>query len=531
MHDLMFRSIKIFILVLGSISFYRLEDKHFFLGYYMIFVAWCWNYVVLYFDNNNPVISYLNLIFYELFSLFGVIIVVYRFFKYIIYNLSLMDDLHTVVYYDPLTNLPNRNYLINHFKPNIKVKKYFASHVSVDVNSIFIRMDIDDFKLINDNLGHHIGDLLLIEIASRLKESIRTTDLVLRFSGDEFILVVSDKDNKIDIEAFMDRLINVIRKPYDLEGKEVFITCSFGVSFFNIASSNIDEVLRECDIAMYTAKSEGKNSYKIYNEKIDRLIINRFDMFNELKYAIKNNEFVVYYQAKASAVNNKVTGLEALVRWVHPIKGVIGPNNFIPLLEETGLIKEVDMIVFNEVCNQINKWKEQGLKPVNVSVNVSPLFFSDSSFITKIDEILASSNVDPRYVSIEITENVELTDVELTRQKINMLKSRHIKVYLDDFGRGYSSLNYLKNYPIDCLKIDKVFIDNIVNDEVDQTLVRALVSISNLLGITVVCEGVEQQSQLEVLKELGCHEYQGYLLNKPLPLKEIEDLIYHDALI
>jgi diguanylate cyclase (GGDEF)-like protein len=383
-------------------------------------------------------------------------------------------------------------------------------------------IDIDDFKIINDNLGHYYGDLLLEEIAIRFKSFLDDEDIIIHLSGDEFLIVVYDICLDIDFREKANRIIDEMRKSFVLNGKEVHISCSVGIALYPEHGETIEEVMQKADISMYKAKNEGKNQVVIYNDKIEKFMNSKFEMISDLKTSVKNNDFVVHYQTKATTEEGEITGLEALVRWNHPTRGLVYPNDFIPLAEEIGVIKDIDIFVLNKACQQIEKWMKENKNPYNISVNISPIFFNQNSFILTLDKILSQYEINPSYISVEITENIALKDIHLTQLKINQLKKRNIKVHLDDFGRGYSSLSYIKDYPVDYLKIDKVFIDDIINNEVDQTLVKTIVNVSNLLGIKVIFEGVETKEQLDVLKKIGCNEYQGYFLSKPKPIDDID---------
>ncbi len=531
------KSLKLILIPISFLYMKNFIDKKMLFGYALLTFSWLSTYTMLYLDFDSVLNSLLS-ITYEVFSMVGIIFIVlgYKMNKKV--KLNLLNELEKTSYYDRLTKLPNANIIFSSLGINQTVRTNGSiievpckDKINLTKQSIFIFLDIKDLKLVNDNLGIKYGDLLLEKFAKRIKECIKDEDLAIRLNSDEFLIIVYSDNPLNDIDIVMSKLTRELTQTYYLKGEEVNINCSYGVAVYPYHDKNIEEVIRKADIAMYKAKEEGINTYAIYDDSFNKGLKEKFVTYNELKSALKNNEFIIYYQAKASTCDNKITGLEALVRWVHPSRGIISPGYFIPVMEETGLIKDLDILVLKKVCNQINEWKKCGFDLVNVSINISPKFFSDKMFISLIDETITKSNIDPKYISIEITENVALTDVEQTRFKIQQLKLRKIQVFLDDFGKGYSSLNYIKNYPIDCLKIDKTFVDEITNNPIDQILVKAFIDVCKKLSVKVVCEGVEREDQLETIKNLGCHEYQGYLLSKPQCVEEIEKFINSQKII
>lgn len=456
-------------------------------------------------------------------SLFGLLELINNYSKF-------NSRLKKLAFYDSLTNLPNRNFLLRtcptkELNCEEDTCQYcaFNNIIQGSKKSAFLFLDIDDFKLINDYLGHFNGDLLLKEIANRLSNYIRNDDVVIHLSGDEFVIIINNVDRKRDIALIAKDIISLINQPIILNNKkEVNISCSIGIAIYPDHTNNIERLMKKADIAMNEAKKEGKNRYFIFNIDLNNSFENRFLAIEDLKHAIKNNEFVIHYQPKAKIDTNEIIGLEALVRWNHPKHGLIYPNDFIGFAEELKLIDEIDKIVLNKVCEQLNTWKNEGKKIYNIAVNVSPLYFMDKSFIPTFDLITSSYNIDPSNISIEITESIALDDVELTISKLKELKQRNVKIYIDDFGKGYSSLLYLKQFPIDYLKIDKKFIDGIKINNVDETIIKYIIEVTNLLDIKVISEGVETNQQLDYLKERDCFGYQGYLLSKPQPIDKLK---------
>ncbi len=501
------------------------------LGCIFITVSWTWNFVTLYLINhiNAQVFNLLDFLLYNLTGLIGVILIMYGIWLSLRENVRLIEKLNNIAYYNPVTHLPNRNYVMN-TNPLNKIRHYGKEFILGDDKQILhkerkstiIYLDIDDFKLINDNLGHHYGDILLRKVAKRLKSCLKEGDLIIHLSGDEFLLICHDVYSREDAKSLAFDLLKSMKDKYILNDKEVYMTCSLGIALYPKHGDSIDEVMKKADVAMYEAKKAGKNAYYIHNDSLEKTNKDKFDTINELKTSIENEDFVIFYQYKAKTTSLEITGLEALVRWNHPKHGLIGPNKFIPLAEQVGLIKEIDCLVLHAVCRQIKKWMDENKIPFHISVNISPLFFNDQHFIPIFDQIISQYEIDTTYISIEITENIALNDLEQTKKKLKQLKSRNIKVSLDDFGKGYSSLNYIKEFPIDYLKIDKSFIDGICKHGVEHALVTTIVNISSLLGFIVVFEGVETQEQLNLLKKMGAHEFQGYILNKPQPIENIK---------
>jgi len=498
-------------------------------------LAWVSNSISAFFINisDNQFLLKLYSIFYELFSFLGIVVLAYGIWVAIKDKKILIEKLKTLAYFDPITKLPNKNMILSScpIKDTNKSKcqrkstcvcKDRTPIVNLNKKCGLFFIDIDDFKLINDNLGHHYGDMLLEEIAIRLKNHLSNDDLIVHLSGDEFLIISYDSYLEEDLKEKSKGIINEISKSFILLNKEVHISCSVGTAVYPDNGSIIDDVVKKADIAMYYAKGQGKNQYTIYQDNMEKFFNKRFDYITDLKNALSNNNFVVHYQTKANTSDGKITGLEALVRWNHPEKGLIYPNDFITLAEEIGVISDVDIYVLNVACKQIQTWDQEGKKPYNISVNISPLLFNQSNFIAIFDHIISKYNIDSSYISIEITENIALQNIFQTQLKIVQLKERNIKVNLDDFGKGYSSLAYLKEYPIDYLKIDKIFIDDIINNKVDQALVNTIVQVSTMLGIKIIFEGVETKEQLDILKNIGTNEYQGYFLSKPKPIEEIE---------
>lgn len=442
-------------------------------------------------------------------------------------NKKVKNKLEKMAYYDALTGLPTRNFLLkNNGNDKLNINKdltYDIEHIFKDSkHSALLFLDIDDFKLVNDYLGHYNGDQLLKKVAIRLKNLIQSDDLIIHLSGDEFVVIINNIDEKESINQTANKIINSVNEAFNIGEKVVNISCSLGISIYPEHGVNIDNLLKKADIAMYEAKKKGKNNFLIFEPDFNMYFSNRYVLVDELKNAIANNDFLAYYQPKVSIKDNKVFSYEALARWRHPKDGLISPNLFIGAAEELKMIDLIDRLMIRNVCNDLNKLKEKNIKPFPVSINISPLFFNDASFCKTLFSIIDEFNLDPSLFTIEITESIAIYDFEDTIIKIKNLKSRNIKIAIDDFGKGYSSLTYIKLLPIDYLKIDKTFIDGILNNKIDEAIVRYSIEISNLLGIKTIAEGVETKEQLDYLTSLGCNAYQGYFYSKPIPFEELK---------
>ncbi len=444
-------------------------------------------------------------------------------------RLSFIKKIKNLTFYDPVTGLPSKNIILKtcpiKIIINCRNKKchYFEGNKKIlnkQITAVML-IDIDDFKMINDNLGSKYGDILLKLVAERLKTLVRENDIIIRHSADEFLLIINDIQYENDVAKITERVLSRIRQPFILPNNKVNITCSIGLALIPQHGDYIDDIIEKADIAMNKAKKEGKNQYFIFNNDLKDSFISLYERIHELKSAVKNDEFVVHYQPKAYTESNIIFGLEALVRWNHPKLGIIYPNDFVPLAEEIGVIRDIDLIVLKKVCKQIDDWINDNKLPYNITVNISPIFFMDDDFIEKIDETLSNFKLDPSYLGIEITETVGIKNYEDTRKKIDELKTRKITVYLDDFGKGYSSLCYLKHFPVDYLKIDKNFIDGINVNRIDEEIITYINNICSMLGIKVISEGIETIEQLNFIRDKGCHGYQGYLLSKPKDINEL----------
>jgi diguanylate cyclase (GGDEF)-like protein/PAS domain S-box-containing protein len=418
------------------------------------------------------------------------------------------EKINEMAYHDSLTGLPNRSLFNKKIENILKISKQAMTNFSV----LFI--DLDRFKNINDTYGHDNGDLLFIEIGKRLKNCLWENDVVSRLGGDEFTILLENSTFEI-AEEVADRIIKVLEKPFIIETIEMFVTPSIGISLYPSHGKNSNELMKKADVAMYHAKKEGGNNFKFHDAALEIKMKERFTLENHLRKALENNEFTLYYQPKIEISTNKVMGVEALIRWNNPQLGMVTPDKFIPIAEETGLIIPIGEWVLETACKQLKIWHDEGLADLTVSVNLSIRQFFNPNLIDSIEKIIEESGIQPNLLDLEITESMTM-DVEMATYIINDLKKLGAKISIDDFGTGYSSINYLKHFQVDYLKIDKSFINDVTNSVQSENFVNIILLMAQVLGFKVVAEGVETKDQLTVLKKLNCNEVQGYFFSKPL---------------
>jgi diguanylate cyclase (GGDEF) domain len=426
--------------------------------------------------------------------------------------------IHKMAHYDSLTGLANRSYINELLSLELKTSKENKTQTAV----VFI--DLDNFKIINDTLGHDIGDLVLKEVSSKIQEHLGNEAHTGRLGGDEFLIVLPAIKNHTDSLNKINKLLNDLNGSITIDNKEVFITASAGISIYPLHSTDAKTLLKNADIAMYNAKNKGKNQCLLFNEEMSIERTTKLEIIEDLKNAIENNEFKLFYQPKVDIITNKIIGVEALIRWFHPKKGIISPSEFIPIAEETGLILPIGEWVLLEGCKQNKKWQQSNYSPIGMSINLSTHQFEHPSIINTIKETLKKTQLDPRWLELEITESIAVKSFDYASRKLSKLKEIGISVAMDDFGTGYSSFSYLKHLPIDTLKIDKTFLDNITKDANEELITASMIDLGKRLNLTVVAEGVENIEQLSFLKTNKCNIAQGYLFSKPIPSTEIEKL-------
>ncbi|UCZ54087.1 bifunctional diguanylate cyclase/phosphodiesterase [Bacillus shivajii] len=423
--------------------------------------------------------------------------------------------LNHLVSHDFLTNLPNR------YRLNQDLEKVINKE---DVNIALIILDIDRFKTINDTFGHHFGDELLHQLAKRLHASVHTYPVkVYRLGGDEFTIVITSYQNIEHLCLILDGIRREISLPYDIHHQKIEVSFSMGVSIYQEDAHDITALFKHADIAMYTAKDSGGNNYKFYLEE-SKLKVDSFRLEHELKDSIKRNELKLYYQPRYDFHNERIDGVEALVRWHHPERGLISPADFIPIAEEMGYISKLGHWVIEQSFKQLQIWHQEGMK-LSVAINLSAKQLSQKFFLEDILELMKKYRIDPVYVEFEVTETMVMYNLETSIQFLKRLKGLGFKVALDDFGTGYSSLNYLKIIPTDYMKIDRTFIKEIPKNKVDTSIVKSLLQLGKDLKIHVIAEGVEDSETISFLREHDCGGMQGYFLSKPVEAEKIQEIV------
>ncbi|MBT2640845.1 EAL domain-containing protein [Bacillus sp. ISL-41] len=416
-----------------------------------------------------------------------------------------------MAYYDVLTGLPNRNMVRKHLNAAL-------SNSSEMVAVLFL--DLDRFKIINDTKGHRFGDLLLKIVASRLKNAVKDQGLVSRQGGDEFIIVLKAVSREQVIEV-ADRVLNEFIEGITIEGQEFFVTPSIGISMSPEDGQDEETLIKHADTAMYLAKDSGKNNYQFYTTQLHGLSSRKMELENGLRKALEQNQLMLHYQPQFNMETGEIIGIEALVRWMHPEKGLISPTEFIPLAEETGLIVPLGKWVLEKTAAQNKEWQEKGCKPIPMSVNISVRQLQEERFIDTVKQVLKDTQLAPNYLDFEITESV-MQNSEKTARTLDQLKELGITLAIDDFGTGYSSLSLLKHFPIDKIKIDKSFVDDIIHHSNQGAMVKTIIDMGHNLQFDVIAEGVEELEQVAFLLENGCVIGQGYHFSRPLPVEEME---------
>jgi diguanylate cyclase (GGDEF)-like protein len=387
-------------------------------------------------------------------------------------------------------------------------------------------LDLDRFKNVNDSLGHDSGDQLLLEVATRLSSCIRSEDTVSRLGGDEFTVILGEINDAGDAALIAQKLLDTLTEPFLIKGHEVFISASIGITIFPSDSSDSDSMLKNADMAMYDAKQRGRNNYQFFASYMNATTMERLEMENKLRHALERKEFLLYYQAKTDIHNKELIGLEALIRWNDPERGIISPEEFVPLLEETNLILPVGKWVIQEACRQSKAWQDEGYIPIRVAANLSARQLQDDNIVNIVAESLKESGLDARYLELEVTESTIMEDTVHVAKVLNNIKEIGVEyIDIDDFGTGYSSLSYLKNLPISTVKIDQSFVRDLPDDKEDASISRAIIAMAHSLDLRVIAEGVENQQQLDFLRDLDCDEIQGYLISKPLAAEDVVKLM------
>lgn len=427
------------------------------------------------------------------------------------------DALH-----DRLTGLSNRSLFIDRLNRLIQYNRRGASY---PFSIIF--MDIDSFKSINDSMGHNTGDHLLLLVGQRLQRILRTSDTLARLGGDEFIIILENTDGNLAALKVVQKIKKELSYPFELEKGRVYITSSIGIVPDISSYQSSEDILRDADIAMYRAKSEGKDRYVIFEELMLNKVITRLDLANSLSKAVENNEFVVYYQPIFEVKGRTIIGFEALARWMHPQRGLLAPDDFLDVAEESGVIVSIDEWILNRACQQMNEWQNQfpALKNLAISVNISDKTLSTPDFVERVIKALESSGLASQSLNLEMTENVLIKDFHIADSIFKSLDQHGVHIQIDDFGSGYSSISYLQKFPIHAMKIDRSFISEMERTQRSQELVSSLILMSQKLGIDCIAEGIETQEQLMKLNQMHCPYGQGFLVSQPLPREAIEKIL------
>jgi diguanylate cyclase (GGDEF)-like protein len=434
------------------------------------------------------------------------------------------DRVRHIAFHDDLTALPNRLML------HQRLDQALSRHRRTGSKLAILFMDLDRFKVINDSLGHEVGDLLLRQVADRLKEQAREGDTVARVGGDEFVVLIENGENLRDISACASRLVEGLGAPYLLGKNECRVTLSLGISVFPSDGDDSEALLKAADVAMYRAKETGRNNYLYYLPSMNVHTLERLTLESDLNHAMERGEFLLHYQPKVDIATGMITGTEALLRWMHPVHGLVPPADFISLAEETGLIVPIGEWVLATACAQTKAWQDQGLTDLGVAVNLSARQFADAGLLPKLTRIIYSSGLDPSSLELEITESVVMSRAECAITVLEQLKSIGVRIAIDDFGTGYSSLGYLKRFPIDTIKVDRSFIMDIPADAGDMKIARAIIAMAHALRLKVVAEGVENAEQLSFLRVHRCDSAQGYFFFRPLPADKVADVLKSNRL-
>ena len=434
-------------------------------------------------------------------------------------RIQIQEHLQHMAHHDALTDLPNRNLFLDRLQQSLNRARWHDRLVAV------MFMDLDRFKNINDTLGHNVGDQLLLQLSQRLAKTVRDGDTIARFGGDEFAILLDDINSESHISSLAQKLLDTLATPFKFNKQELFVTASIGVSIFPTDGEDSDTLLRNADVAMYRAKDLGKNNYQFYSDDLSARIFERLTLENNLRHALERDEFVLYYQPQIDARTNKVSGVEALLRWQHPELGLVTPNNIIPLLEETGLIEKVGHWVLETACRQSRALHDAGWSYLHMSVNISSRQFNNTDFISSLHDIINQTKINPEFLELELTESMLMRNASATINALHSLSGRGVRFAIDDFGTGYSSLTYLRRFPIDTIKIDRSFIHDVTDNPDDAAITSAIIVMAQSLSLNVIAEGVENQKQLDFLTSRNCHYLQGNFFSRPLPAEELSQFL------
>ena len=422
-------------------------------------------------------------------------------------------------YHDSLTGLANRRLFQEHLTLALALAQRKRRPVAV------LFLDLDNFKVVNDSLGHTLGDTLLREIATRLKGSVREGDVVARVGGDEFTIVLQELEKKEDAASMAQRVLRIIAEPIDIDGQRLYITASVGITVYPEDGEDAETLLKNADNAMYRAKAVGRNCYEMSTQELSRSMQERLTLESGLHQAMERNEFEVYYQPQIDIRTMRIVGMEALLRWRHPERGLMSPGSFLSVAEERGFIVLIGDWVLRTALQQARAFRDLGFPDFRVAVNLSARQFRELSLVENIESAIKQARIEPECLELEITESVAMENVDLTFKVLERLRRTGISIAIDDFGMGHSSLSYLKRFPIDCLKIDRNFVEDLPDRFEDAAIVRSVIELAQGLNLRVIAEGVETKPQLDFLKEHGCREVQGFYFGFPVPAPQFQETL------
>ena len=442
-----------------------------------------------------------------------------RAIRYAIERKRSESKLNYLARYDSLTDIPNRQYLRDQLERATQRALRWQKNVGL------LLLDLDRFKIVNDTLGHHYGDELLRATVDRLKASVRPGDLLARLGGDEFALMLEDIDGALDLERVAESVVSCFREGFQIGQRQVSVTASVGVTLFPSDTTDPMTLLNNADIAMYQAKEQGRNNFKFFTPSMHEDILRHHQLETDLKDALARQQFRLMYQPQLSLADHRVHAVEALLRWQHPSRGMVPPDEFISVAEESGQIVPIGLWVLEEVCRQINAWTEANVPVPRVAINVSPAQFHQPDFHTQIRDVLRRHRINPDLIELELTESSLMEDTDAVRSCLQALKLIGVRLAIDDFGTGYSCLSYLRRFPIDVLKIDRSFVAELHKSDDDQAICGAIISIAQRLGLDAVAEGIENEQQLAFLARHGCAYGQGYYFSTPLEPSSIREML------
>lgn len=429
------------------------------------------------------------------------------------------QDLYEFAFYDQLTGLPNRRMFEELLKKAVLKAEQNNSTLAL------LLLDLDRFKTINDTFGHSYGDLMLKEVALRIKNSAGSECTISRQGGDEFAIILENYIHKQEVAQIAENILTEIAKPIKLYSNNIYTTCSIGISLYSPYSDDSETLLRYVDAAMYYSKERGKNTYEFYTKELNKSVSKKLELETELSKAIVNSEFCLFYQPQINIINGSITGVEALIRWIHPVYGIISPSDFIPIAEDTGMINEIGLWVLETACVEARKIHSEGFKHLKISVNISPKQIQHDNFVLQVTNVITRTGINPQLLDLEITESAAFQYEADIIKKLDELKKLGVTISIDDFGTGYSSLSYLNKLPVDTLKIAQQFVRQIKNDTNNKAIIASIIAVAQSLKLKVIAEGVEEMLEFDFLKSQGCFDMQGYMFSKPVPLDELKAII------